>query len=110
LFTHSNPGINATIIGETAFHILDRGGISGGKAVATFSGILALNYGWFAFGAARDMTRTSTDPEATLEAALSMLPADRFPLTLSVASELANYGSDQHYSIALGQLVSGIGA
>ncbi len=110
LFTHSNPGINATIIGETAFAILERGGITGGKAVATFSGILALNYGWFAFSAARDLTRASTDPEATLEAALSMLPADRFPLTLSVANELANYGSDEHYAVALGQLIRGVGA
>ena len=35
LFTHSNPGINATVIGETALEILARGGISGGEAVAT---------------------------------------------------------------------------
>ena len=109
LFTHSNPGINATVIGETALEILARGGISGADAVATFCGILALNYGWFAFSTARDATRTSVDPEAVLAASLSMLPADRFPLTLSVADELSNYGSDGHYRFALGQLIAGVG-
>jgi AcrR family transcriptional regulator len=109
LFTHSNPGINATVIGETALEILQRGGVTGGDAVATFSGILALNYGWFAFTVARDATRTAVDPEAVLTASLSMLPADRFPLTLSVARELGNYGSDGHYSFALRQLIAGVG-
>jgi len=109
LFTHSNPGINATVIGETALEILARGGIRGADAVATFCGILALNYGWFAFSTARDATRTSVDPEAVLAASLSMVPADRFPLTLSVADELSNYGSDGHYRFALGQLIAGVG-
>jgi AcrR family transcriptional regulator len=110
LFTHSNPGINATIIGEFAFGILARGGITGANAVATFSGLLALNYGWFAFSAARDATRTERDPEADLAAALSSLPADRFPLTVSVAAHLSNYGTEDQYEIALGQLIAGVKA
>jgi hypothetical protein len=39
-----------------------------------------------------------------------MIPADRFPLTLSVAHELSNYGSDDHYAFALKQLIAGVGA
>jgi len=109
LFTHSNPGINATVIGETALEILERGGITGADAVATFCGILALNYGWFAFSTARDATRATVDPEAVLAASLSMLPTDRFPLTLSVAGELSNYGSNAHYTVALGQMIAGVG-
>jgi AcrR family transcriptional regulator len=109
LFTHSNPGINATVIGETALAILARGGIGGADAVATFCGILALNYGWFAFSTARDATRASVDPEAVLAASLSLLPADRFPLTLSVAHELSNYGSDGHYRFTLAQMIAGVG-
>jgi AcrR family transcriptional regulator len=108
LFTHSNPGINATVIGEHAFAILRRGGITGAAAVATFSAILALNYGWFAFSAARDATRATTNPEADLAAALSQLPPDRFPLTLGVASDLAAYGSDDQYRQALGYLITGV--
>lgn len=110
LFTHSNPGVNATVVGETALQILERGGITGAEAVATFCGILALNYGWGAFSTARDATRTTVDPESVLAASLSQLPADRFPLTLSVASELSNYGSEAHYTFTLRQLISGVAA
>ena len=110
LFTHSSPGVNATVIGETALQILKRGGITGADAVATFCGILALNYGWFAFNTARDATRTTPDPEADLVEELSHLPAERFPLTLSAAAELGNYGSDAHYSLALRQLIRGVDA
>lgn len=110
LFTHSNPGVNATVIGEAALQILQRGGITGRDAVAAFCGILALNYGWFAFGVARDATRASADPEAALSAALSMLPPERFPLTLSVAEELGNYGGTDQYELVLRQFVAGIAA
>lgn len=110
LFTHSNPGVNGAIIGEAAFGILERGGITGGDAVAAFSGILALNYGWFAFTAARDAARTSVDPQEALATELAMLPADRFPLTLSVAEQLSRYGSDSHYAFALQALITGLGA
>jgi AcrR family transcriptional regulator len=110
LFTHSNPGINATVIGETALEILERGGITGEESVATFCGILALNYGWFAFSSARNATRENVDPEAALAAALSMLPPERFPLTLAVADELSNYGSDAQYDFVLRQLTTGVGA
>jgi AcrR family transcriptional regulator len=107
LFTHSNPGINATIVGEAAFGILARGGVTGERAVATFSGVLALNYGWSAFSTARDATRDGHDPEAELAAALAGLPADRFPHTVAVADELARYGTDRQYEIALRQVIAG---
>jgi AcrR family transcriptional regulator len=110
LFTHSNPGVNATVIGETALRILSRGGVTGREAVATFCGILALNYGWFAFTTARNATRATAEPEAALNAALSMLPPDRFPLTLSVAEELSDYGSDRQYAFMLRQLIAGVGS
>jgi AcrR family transcriptional regulator len=106
LFTHSNPGVNATIIGETALEILARGRITGTKSVASFCAILALNYGWFAFSAARDAT--TVDPEATLSGALALLPAHRFPRTLAIAGELSHYGGDTHYALALRDLVAGI--
>lgn len=109
LFTHSNPGINATVIGERAFSILARGGLTGTQSVATFCGILALNYGWSAFSSARD-DLPDADPAATLGAALAALPPHLFPATIAVADELSHYGSDRHYDIALGQLLGGIAA
>ncbi|MBC7442732.1 MAG: TetR/AcrR family transcriptional regulator [Ramlibacter sp.] len=110
LFTHSNPGINATVIGEAALGILHRGGITGGEAVATFCGVLALNYGWFAFTTARNAIRAGTEPELILAGALSALPAKRFPLTVSVADQLSSYGSDSHYAFALRALIAGVGS
>lgn len=109
LFTHSNPGINGSILGEHALGILARGDVHGAAAVAGFSTILALNYGWFAFSAARDARRAQIDPEATLAADLARLPPDRFPLTISVAEYLSQYGSEEQYGMALQRVVSGIG-
>jgi len=47
--------------------------------------------------------------DAALSAALFMLPVDRLPLTLSVADQLSNYGSDSHYAFALQALIVGVG-
>lgn len=109
LFTQPNPSLNATRIGELALGILRRGGITGGDAVACFCGILALNYGWSAFAAARSAaTRIDKDPGVAIGAAIAALPARRFPLTVAVADQMSAYGSDEHYEQALGQLISGI--
>ena len=82
LFTHPNPGLNATRIGELALEILNRGGITGGDAVADFCGILALNYGWSAFAAARSAaTRIDQDPGVAIGAAIAALPAGRCGIT-----------------------------
>src|SRR4051794_10586088 len=45
LFTQPNPGMSSVRIGEVALRILRRGGFSNTRAVAAFSGIIALNYG-----------------------------------------------------------------
>jgi AcrR family transcriptional regulator len=109
LFGHPNPGLNAARIGEEALRILQRGGITGDQAVATFSGLLALNYGWTAFTTARDAARgNDTDPAPALADVLSALPAAEFPLTIQVADAMGNYGSDRHYGLALDQMVAGI--
>jgi AcrR family transcriptional regulator len=73
LFSHPNPGPNAFMIGELAFGILARGGVVGNPAVADFSAILALNYGWCAFGRSRDKLPEEYGSEAHYERALSHL-------------------------------------
>lgn len=102
LFTHSNPGANATAIGEFALEILERGGLTGADAVATFSGILALNYGWSSFSAAKTLDRPADMGNS--------ISAERFPRTSAVADELSKYGSDSHYELVLHQLIDGIQA
>jgi AcrR family transcriptional regulator len=109
LFTHSNPGINAAILGERAFAILHRGGITGADAVATFSAVIAFNYGWFAFTAARNATRATTDPEAVLAEQLSQLPVEHFPHTRAVAGDLSHFGTPAQYALALRRLITGTG-
>jgi AcrR family transcriptional regulator len=103
LFTHANPGLAAVRIGELALGILRRGGFSDADAVAAFSGIVALNYGWSSFLAAR---RAGQD----VGVALAALPPDRFPLTVAVAAEMGAYGGDRHYGFVLDQLLAGLRA
>ena len=108
LFTRPNPGMSAVRIGELALGILRRGGLSNARAVAAFSGIIALNYGWSSFTTARDL-----DPEAPghdIGAMLALLPPTEYPLTVEVANEMGAYGSDHHYDFVLAQLLSGLRA
>ncbi len=73
LFSHPNPGPNAFTIGGVAFAILARGGSVGDPAVADFSAILALNYGWCAFGTSREKLPQEYGSEAHYERALGHL-------------------------------------
>ena len=106
LFSRPSPGLSAVRIGELALGVLGRGGITGGRAVAVFSGVIAFNYGWSSFTAARDLDPGG--PSHDVAAALAMLPAEHFPLTVGVAPELGRYGSDEHYELVLGQLLGGL--
>jgi AcrR family transcriptional regulator len=101
LFSHAAPGPNATRFGEEMFAVLRRGGITGEAAVAAFSGIIALNYGWAAFTTARPA-------QDTLAADLAALPPDLFPRTRELAGPLAGYGSERHYELALDSVVAGL--
>jgi len=108
LFTQPNPGISSVRIGEFGLGILRRGGLSNAPAVAAFSGIIALNYGWSSFTTARDLDPQGPghDPGALLAA----LPRTEYPLTADVADEIGAYGSDHHYDLVLDQFLSGLRA
>jgi AcrR family transcriptional regulator len=106
LFTQPNPGMSAVRIGEFALGILRRGGLSNARAVAAFSGIIALNYGWSSFTTARDLDPEG--PSGDVGAMLAQLPPTEYPLTVDVAGEMGAYGSDDHYEFVLDLLVSGL--
>ena len=108
LFTRPNPGLGSVRIGELALAILRGAGLSGPRAVAAFSGIVALNYGWSSFTTARDLAPDAAGHD--VGAALARLPAAEFPLTAGVASDLGAYGSDEHYELVLDQLLTGLRA
>jgi AcrR family transcriptional regulator len=106
LFGRPSPGLGAARIGEHALEILARAGITGDRAVAAFSGVLALNYGWASFTTARDLDPGG--PSGDVAAGLAQLPPDVFPFTAGVAEALGAYGSDEHYELVLGALVEGL--
>jgi AcrR family transcriptional regulator len=108
LFSHPNPGLSATRIGEFALAILTRASFSIERTVATFSGLIALNYGWSAFASARDIEPANAAEQ--LRAALASLPPAEYPLTARAASEMAEYGSDRHYELVIAQMLAGIRA
>ena len=108
LFARPSPGLGAVRIGEIALEILRRGDVTGDAAVAAFSGVIALNYGWLSFTAARALDAAS--PAHEVGAMLAALPAGRFPLTVAVAGEMGAYGSDEHYDRVLRQLLAGLAA
>lgn len=101
LFRTPDPGPGAAITAERAFAILARGGVTGTSAVAAFSAIIALNYGWAAFARPE---RTS----AQLRDGMLALPAASFPHTRAIAGELAAYAEPSNYGRALDLVVEGI--
>jgi AcrR family transcriptional regulator len=108
LFTQPNPGLGAVRIGEHVLGILRRGGLSDDRAVATFSGLVAINYGWSSFTTARDLDPAGPSHDVT--AMLTRLPRAVFPLTVDVAEAMGAYGSDEHYDFVLDQFLAGLRA
>ncbi len=108
LFARPNPGMSAVRIGEHALAILARGGLSDARAVAAFSGVIALNYGWSSFTAARDLHAAGRAGD--LAAALRALPRAEYPRTVAVAADLGAYGGDEHYEFVLDRLLAGFRA
>jgi len=102
LFTSPTPGPESARIAEEVLGILARGGVEGEDAVAAYSGIVALNYGWAAFAA----PRTS---DAALRTSLRALPPGRFPYTAAVIEPLSRYAGQANYERSLEFLLAGIG-
>ena len=102
LFSHPTPGMSAVRVGEHALAIIRRGNVTNDEAVAIFSGVIALNYGWSSFTAARRLNPAAGEQVA---AAMAMLPAELFPETAAVAAEMIGYGSNEHYEYVLDRLV-----
>ena len=79
-----------------------------GDKSAAFSGLIAINYGWSSFTAARDLDPGG--PSHDVAAMLRRLPPALFPLTVGVAEEMGAYGSDEHYELVLDRFLSGLRA
>ena len=99
IFTNPSPGLSSVRIGELAMQILKRGGLSNREAVAAFSGLIAINYGWASFTVERNLDVGSM---------LAALPAEIFPLTVATAADWGAYGSDSDYEFVLGTFLGGL--
>jgi AcrR family transcriptional regulator len=106
IFSNPSPGMSSVRIGELALQILKRGKLSNQEAVAAFSGIIAINYGWASFTVARDLDPDG--PSHDVEAMLLQLPAEHFPLTVATAKEWGSYGSNAGYEFVLGRFLGGL--
>ncbi len=102
LVGHPSPGLNAVRIGEHALEIMREAGFDEEHAVATFSGLIALNYGWASFSNAR-LANPSYAVE--LRHALASLPVSEYPHTVAATDELADYASNRHYDLVLDGLL-----
>lgn len=100
LIAHPLPGPNAYPIGERALEILARAGVAGDEAVAIFSGILALNYGWASFRISRE------DPAASSSLRRLSAGTDAPPLTATADEAMQRYGDPAHYDTVIARLVS----
>jgi AcrR family transcriptional regulator len=108
LFSRPAPGLNAVGVGEQALAILQRGGIEGADAVATFSALLAFSYGWQAFATAQDPSAPPTSQAPDIAPLLAALPVERFPLTVAVAEPMAAYAGPENFERALALVLGGV--
>lgn len=105
LIAHPAPGPSAVPVGEQALEVLHRLGVDDDRAVALFSGIVALNYGWASFAIARSRTEAAPSLER-----IQAGPDDRFPRTVAVSASMIRFGSDDHYDAVVRDLLRGITA
>jgi AcrR family transcriptional regulator len=104
LFNNPSPGINSTAIGEFVFMNLGRGGIKDEKAVAIFSGIIALNYGWVSFKLAKPKDFGSRFHEQLTQQAQNPIS---MPLTQAYSSHIMNFGNNRDYDLILSLILNG---
>ena len=105
IFSNPSPGLSSVRIGELALRDPRARRAAQRQAVAAFSGLIAINYGWASFTVARERPMPSHDVEAMLLAAARR----GFPLTVATAAEWGAYGSDEDYEFVLGRFLDGLG-
>lgn len=103
LIAHPLPGPHALPIGEHALQLLDRLGIHEDAAVAAFSGMIALNYGWASFA----ISRQAQDAAPSLER-IAAGPSEEFPHTLAAGAAMARFGSEEHYALVRAGMLDAI--
>ena len=107
LFQYPDPGPAVRSVGEAMLLALKEGGASSDGAVSTFSSILALNYGWAGFTAAKPNSLSPSGISDKLQTAPD--PEDNLNVTAEIWGAFKNLGSDVHHELALRKLISHLG-
>lgn len=110
LFLTRPGGANAMRLGEVTLRILERGGVTGTRAVEALRALLAYTLGFAALEAARRAEPERTRRSAHAAARIDELPAASFPLTRAAAGELATHPGEASFEAGLRWLIRGIGA
>jgi AcrR family transcriptional regulator len=106
LMENPDPGPNVRLAGEFLLRELKASGQSDDKVVATFSAILALNYGWAGF-----TSRASPAPDGksrVIRLSEDAPTAQELPTTAGYWKQLALVGTAEQHQIAIALLVSGL--
>lgn len=102
-------GPKAAVFAEVLMQVLHDGGLVAEDVVGGFFALVGMNYGFAGF----EGRRMSAPPEGATQtrATLLTLPADQFPLTIELATQLAQFartGAD--YDFALSSMIAGLSA
>ncbi|RLT27124.1 MAG: TetR/AcrR family transcriptional regulator [Chloroflexi bacterium] len=102
-------GPKAAVFAEVLMQVLHDGGLVAEDVVGGFFALAGMNYGFASF----ESRRMNAPPEgaAQTRATLLTLPPEQFPLTIEVATQLANFartGAD--YDFALSSMIAGLSA
>lgn len=104
LFSYPDPGPAVRKVGEAMLSAIKQSGASDAEAVATFSALLALNYGWAGFTSSE---ANLGDPEPVFNK-LQTPPVQpsELPVTFQLWAAFEDLGSEGNYKTAIRKLIS----
>jgi AcrR family transcriptional regulator len=106
LMENPDPGPNVRLAGEFLLRDLRASGQSDDRVLATFSAILALNYGWAGFTSS---AMPSIDGNRRVMRLREDVPTTReLPTTAGFWNKLALVGTAEQHALAIGLLISGL--
>lgn len=108
LFLSRPGGPNAMQLGEATLQILARGGIQGRKAVEALRALLTYTLGFSAMEVPRLVEPEIGERIERAAGLIESLSYEEFPMTRSLAQDLATHPGEQDFEVGLRWIISGI--
>lgn len=99
------PGPRTFMLGERFYALLDDSPLEPMQIFPAFSAIIAMNFGWAGFFAARGVCDDSARLTEDLSRTVENLSGDAFRMSQKLRVDITNYGSHDHYDVALNLLI-----